>query len=174
MLARLLYRFATEISPRLAVKAAYLWAYKGQKAVAAYKRRVRQGQVFPPFLFLALTNACNLRCRGCWIHSQGTIHDLSLDDVDSLVAAGKRQKSYFYTLLGGEPMMYPHLWDIIERHPDCYFQIITNGLFLSEENVCRIRRSGNVTPLVSIDGFEPTTTAAAGACLRRPSRASPD
>lgn len=154
MLVRLLYRFATEISPRLAFKAAYLWAYKGQKAVAAYRRRLRQGQVFPPFLFLALTNACNLRCRGCWIQSQGTIHNLSLDDVNSLVAAGKRQNSYFYTLLGGEPMMYPHLWEILERHRDCYFQIITNGLFLSEENVQRIRRSGNVTPLVSIDGFE--------------------
>ena len=154
MLARLLYRFATEISPRLAIKAGYLWAYKGQKAVAAYKRRLRQGRLFPPFLFLALTNACNLRCRGCWIQSQGTIHNLSLDDVDSLVAAGKKQKSYFCTLLGGEPMMYPHLWDILKRHPDCYFQIITNGLFLSEENVWRIRRAGNVTPLVSIDGLE--------------------
>jgi len=51
-------------------------------------------------------------------------------------------------------MIYPGLWDLIARHPDCYFQIITNGMFLSDENVRRIRSSGNVTVLVSIDGLE--------------------
>ncbi len=121
--------------------------------MAAYKKRVRRGELFPPFLFLALTNACNLRCRGCWIETRGPIHQLSDEDVDGIIAAGKRQKSYFYTLLGGEPMMYPRLWDIILRHPDCYFQIITNGMFFTEENVRQIRTAGNVTPLVSIDGL---------------------
>jgi MoaA/NifB/PqqE/SkfB family radical SAM enzyme len=154
MLPRLLYRFATEISPRLAWKAGHLWAYKGMKAVTAYKRRVRQGQLFPPFLFLALTSACNLRCKGCWVETSGKPRQLTPDEVDSVIAAGKRQKSYFYTLLGGEPMIYPGLWDIIQRHRDCYFQIITNGMFFSEENVRRLRDLGNVTPLVSIDGDE--------------------
>lgn len=162
MLNRLLYRLATEISPRLALKAGYLWVYKGRRTVVAYKRRVRKGQLFPPFLFLALTNACNLRCRGCWIESKGAVHSLSLQDVDALVAAGKKQKSYFYTLLGGEPMMVPHLWDILKRHPDCYFQIITNGMFLSDENVLRMRRAGNVTPLVSLDGLERQNDARRG------------
>jgi MoaA/NifB/PqqE/SkfB family radical SAM enzyme len=145
---------ATEISPRLALKAGYLWAFKGARAVAAYKRRVRRGELFPPFLFLALTNACNLRCRGCWIESVGRADRLSEEDVDALIAAGKKHQSYFYTLLGGEPFMYPGLWDVFRRHRDCYFQIITNGLFLSDENVARIREAGNVTPLVSIDGLE--------------------
>ena len=162
MLLRLAYRLATEVSPRLALKAGHLWVLKGRRAVAAYKRRVRRGELFPPFLFLALTNACNLRCRGCWIDSKGPVHSLSEADVDGLIAAGKRQKSYFYTLLGGEPMMYPALWDICRRHPDCYFQIITNGMFLSEENVRRIRECGNVTPLVSIDGLEAHNDARRG------------
>ncbi len=153
MLARLAYRIATEISPRLALKAAHLWVHKGRKAVAAYRRRLRRGELFPPFLFLALTNACNLRCRGCWIESKGQIHSLSGEDVDGLIAAGKKQSCYFYTLLGGEPMMYPRLWDVIRRHPDCYFQIITNGMFFGDENVARVRECGNVTPLVSIDGM---------------------
>jgi MoaA/NifB/PqqE/SkfB family radical SAM enzyme len=154
VLARFAYRLATQVSPRLAVKAGYLWAYKGMGAVAAHKRRASRRELFPPFLFLALTSACNLRCRGCWIDSRRPIRQLSLEDVDAVIAAGRRQKSYFYTLLGGEPMMYPKLWEIIDRHPDCYFQIITNGMFLSEENVRRIRAAGNVTPLVSIDGLE--------------------
>jgi len=153
MLLRLGYRMATEVSPRLLWKAAHLWAYKGMRAVGAYKRRIKRGELFPPFLFLALTNACNLRCRGCWIQATGGRRQLSVDDVDGLIAAGKRQRSYFYTLLGGEPMMYPKLWEIIARHRDCYFQIITNGMFFSEENARRLREAGNVTPLVSIDGL---------------------
>ena len=93
-----------EISPRLAMKAGYLWAYKGSRAVAAYRRGMARGQLFPPFLFLALTNACNLRCRGCWIAGDGQPASIGRrEDVDRLIAAGKRQAAYFYTLLGGEP-----------------------------------------------------------------------
>lgn len=162
MLARLAYRMATEISPRLAAKAGYLWAFKGLKAMRAFRQRLQRGELFPPFLFLALTNACNLRCHGCWIDSHGTPDMLSLEDVEAVIAAGKRQQSYFYTLLGGEPMLVRHLWEIIERHPECYFQIITNGLFLNEENVRRIRQAGNVTPLVSLDGLEQQNDARRG------------
>jgi MoaA/NifB/PqqE/SkfB family radical SAM enzyme len=50
-------------------------------------------------------------------------------------------------------MLYPGWWEILNRHRDCYFQIITNGMFLNEENVRAIRQAGNVTPLVSLDGF---------------------
>jgi len=154
MLARLAYRLATEISPRLLLKAGYLWAYKGSRAVAAYKRRVKRGEMFPPFLFLALTNACNLRCHGCWIRNEGKPDQIEPNDVHAMIEAGKRQKSHFYTLLGGEPMLYPALWEIIEQHPECYFQVITNGMFFEEENVRRMREAGNVTPLVSIDGWQ--------------------
>ena len=154
MLTRLAYRLTTEVSPRLLLKAAHLWVFKGTRAIRAYRRRTRRGELFPPFLFFALTNACNLRCHGCWIDSQGPRHQLDPHDIDSMIEAGKRHGSYFYTLLGGEPMMYTALWEIIERHPECYFQIITNGMFFSDENAKRIRRLGNVTPLVSIDGSE--------------------
>jgi MoaA/NifB/PqqE/SkfB family radical SAM enzyme len=115
---------------------------------------VRRGELFPPFLFIALTSACNLRCRGCWIESKGPIRQLAPEDVERLILAGKKQQCWFYTLLGGEPFLYSGLWDIVERHRDCYFQIITNGLFFSDENVRRLRDAGNVTPLVSIDGAQ--------------------
>lgn len=153
MLLRLAYRTATEISPRLALKAAHLWVYKGMGAVRAYKRRVGRGELFPPFLFLALTDACNLRCHGCWIESHGKPRSLAPEEVDAVIDAGRRQGSYFYTLLGGEPMLYGGLWDLIGRHRDCYFQIISNGMFWDEENVRKLRKFGNVTPLVSIDGM---------------------
>jgi MoaA/NifB/PqqE/SkfB family radical SAM enzyme len=80
-----------------------------------------------------------------------------------LIEAGKRRRAYFYTLLGGEPFLYPGLWEIIESHPECYFQVITNGLFLDGEVVARLRRAGNVTPLVSMDGGAAANDARRGA-----------
>ena len=155
MLLQLARRFATEVSPRLLWKAGRLWAYQGMKSVRAYRRRLERGELFPPFLFLAITSACNLRCHGCWITTQGRPQSLSDEDIDRIITAGKRQESRFYCLLGGEPMLYPRWWEIPLRHADCYFQVITNGMFLTDENVERIRRAGNVTPLVSIDGLAP-------------------
>jgi len=162
MLARFAYRLATEVSPRLLWKAGSLWAYRGMRSVKAYRQRLARGELFPPFLFLALTDACNLHCRGCWIESHGKPRALSPDDVDAVIGAARRQGSRFFTLLGGEPMLYPQWWEIPRRHADCYFQIITNGSFLSDENVERVRAAGNVTVLVSIDGFEAQNDARRG------------
>jgi MoaA/NifB/PqqE/SkfB family radical SAM enzyme len=153
MVVRFAWRALTQLSPRLAFKAAHLYAYKGLRAVTAYKRRLKHGQLYPPFIFIALTNACNLRCQGCWISGK-EVSSLTAAEVDRIVAAGKQQGAYFYTLLGGEPFLYDGLWEIFARHSDCYFQVITNGMFFDAENVARIKAAGNVTPLVSLDGWQ--------------------
>ena len=66
MLMRYAYRGMTELSPRIAFKAAYLYAFKGMKAISSYKKRLKKGELYPPFMFIALTNTCNLRCHGCF------------------------------------------------------------------------------------------------------------
>lgn len=40
------------------------------------------------------------------------------------------------------------------RHPDCYFQVFTNGHFITDEVARRLRELGNVTPLISVEGNE--------------------
>ena len=154
MLMKLAYRGLTELSPRLAWKAAYLYAYKGARAISAYKKRMKKGELFPPFMFVALTNTCNLRCQGCWVEKEGTAHYLPESDLDALITSGKKQKAHYYTLLGGEPFMYKGIWDIFRRHSDCYFQVITNGMLFTPENVKRLVEVGNVTPLISVDGMK--------------------
>jgi MoaA/NifB/PqqE/SkfB family radical SAM enzyme len=145
----------TEVSWRLLWKAARLWCFKGYFALRAFNRRIKKGIQFPPFLFFSLTNACNLRCRGCWVRQENhQTETLELDAVEKMIRAGQRESVYFYTLLGGEPFLTSTMWDIMQRHPEAYFQVITNGHFLDRENVHRLKRLGNVSPLVSIDGFE--------------------
>ncbi len=154
MLAKLAYRLATEISPRLAWKGAYLCAYKRMRAISAYKKRMARGELYPPFMFVALTNTCNLRCHGCWVEKEGTAHYLTAEDLDRIITTGKQHRAYYYTLLGGEPYMYKGIWDIFTRHSDCYFQTITNGMLFTDENVQKLKQAGNVTPLISIDGWK--------------------
>jgi MoaA/NifB/PqqE/SkfB family radical SAM enzyme len=60
----------------------------------------------------------------------------------------------FFGIVGGEPFMHSQLFEILEAHPDCYFQIFTNGHFITDEAARRLRRIGNATPLVSIEGTE--------------------
>jgi MoaA/NifB/PqqE/SkfB family radical SAM enzyme len=50
--------------------------------------------------------------------------------------------------------MYPHLLEILGRHRDCYFQVFTNGTVLTEEMASEMRRIGNITPLISVEGLE--------------------
>ena len=40
-----------------------------------------------PLSLNALTNACNLRCTGCWIETKQRFQTLSLDDVARRIAA---------------------------------------------------------------------------------------
>lgn len=44
--------------------------------------------------------------------------------------------------------------DILERHPECYFQIFTNGQCITPKIAKRLVELGNATPLVSIEGRE--------------------
>lgn len=181
MLLRFLFRAVTEISWRLLFKAAWLWCGKTFFALRAFKKRCKQGIQFPPFLFFSLTNRCNLRCRGCWVeppdaspaapnpchsglgipeeeaalqHNAETC-ELSEESIEKIINIAQKESVYFYTLLGGEPFLAPNtLWNTIKNHPEGYFQIITNGQFFDEPTVRQIRQLGNVSPLVSIDGFE--------------------
>ena len=153
VLARLGWRVARGLSPRALWKMLYLYGMKGALAIQAYRRRLKKGQIYPPFLFVAVTNTCNLRCHGCWVEKEGEGHFLDQADLDRMIRSGKKRHAYYYTLLGGEPYLWKGIWEVFERHSDCYFQTITNGMLFTDENVERLRRAGNVTPLISLDGF---------------------
>jgi len=71
-----------------------------------------------------------------------------------ILEAGRRNGSTFFGILGGEPLMYPGLLDLLAGYPDCYFQVFTNGTLLTDSVAARMRELGNVTPLVSVEGLD--------------------
>src|SRR5579859_889003 len=154
MFLQMAKRLLFETDKRLLWKLAWNMGLGGMLSVQKHKARLRQGQVFPPFLYVSVINSCNLRCQGCWVdvaHKQQTISPAAFH---TLVREAKAVGNVFFGIVGGEPLMHPHLLDMLAEHPDCYFQIFTNGHFITEERAKRMRQLGNVTPLVSVEGSE--------------------
>ena len=112
----------------------------------------------PPFiLILSPTLKCNLRCKGCYTLGYGMKHELSLELADRVLRECEELGIYFITILGGEPMVYPHLFHLIERYQGMFFQIYTNGTLLTREKAQRLADYGNVAVVLSIEGGEEET-----------------
>jgi MoaA/NifB/PqqE/SkfB family radical SAM enzyme len=125
------------------------------RGMARFERRMAKGKsFFPAFVMISLTNECNLSCSGCWVAQTIPPKKLSLKQLDGIIESSKRNGSYFFGILGGEPLLYPGLFEVFEKHGDCYFQLFTNGIELNEDITKRIKKMGNVTPLISIEGLE--------------------
>ncbi|MHC4997089.1 MAG: radical SAM protein [Planctomycetota bacterium] len=154
MMLKMAHRMITTVDRKALWKLTYNFGWKGMRSVQKFKRRLKEGVVFPPFLYLSIINSCNLRCTGCWVDVDADESAIPLEDLNKLIDEAKTHGNYFFGILGGEPFMHPQLLELIEAHPDCYFQIFTNGQFINEKVAERLRRAGNATPLISIEGTE--------------------
>src|SRR5512147_1845339 len=96
--------------------------WRGWRGFAKFRKRSRKGLLFPAFQFISITNDCNLSCQGCWVSSKGHKEYMPVDKIQSIIDAGKRQGSYFFGILGGEPLMHKQILPIFNSNPDCYFQ----------------------------------------------------
>jgi MoaA/NifB/PqqE/SkfB family radical SAM enzyme len=156
MFPSLAFRILRTTDPRLLWKFAWNFGVKGLLSIEKFKRRIRRGEYFPPFLYLSIINSCNLRCQGCWVDVEEK-DVIDLETLSRTVSDAKRHGNAFFGILGGEPFMHPQLLDLLSAHPDCYFQIFTNGQFITDKIARRLRELGNVTPLISIEGREVTS-----------------
>jgi MoaA/NifB/PqqE/SkfB family radical SAM enzyme len=154
MVVRFARRMLREPDKRVLWKFAYNFGYKGMRSVQRYKKRLKQGIHFPPFLFISIISSCQLRCQGCWVDVAAPRQMISRDDLNRVIDDAKRHGNSYFGILGGEPFMHPHLLDVLAEHPDCYFQIFTNGQLITDEVARELRRVGNATPLISIEGSE--------------------
>ena len=154
MMVQYARRMLKETDRRVLWKIAYNFGYKGIRSVQLYKKRLKKGIHFPPFLFISIINSCQLKCQGCWVDVKSPRTMISLDEMNRLINDAKKHGNSFFGILGGEPFLHPQLLQMLEAHPDCYFQIFTNGHFITDEVARELRRLGNATVLISIEGSE--------------------
>ncbi len=157
MLPRLATRILRTVDKRCLWKFAWNFGVQGTLSVERFKRRIKRGEYFPPFLYISILNSCNLRCQGCWVDVEAERNAIDLETLNRTINDAKEHGNAFFGILGGEPFMHPELLDVLAAHPDCYFQIFTNGQFITEKVAKRLREIGNATPLVSIEGREITS-----------------
>ena len=154
MMLKFAKRMLTETDKRLLWKFAYNFGYKGMRSVQLFKKRLKKGIHFPPFLFISILNSCQLRCQGCWVDVESPRKMIDLDEWNKLINDAKKHGNSYFGILGGEPFMHPQLMDMLAAHPDCYFQIFTNGQLITDKVAARLREIGNASPLISIEGTE--------------------
>lgn len=154
MYFRMAWRLLRETDKRLLWKLAWNFGVKGVRSVQKHKARLKRGEFFPPFLYVSVINSCNLRCQGCWVDVAAKQSKIEVPAMDRLIREAKAMGNSFFGILGGEPFMHPEVLQIFRNHPDCYFQVFTNGHFITDEVAMELRRCGNVTPLISVEGNE--------------------
>ena len=147
-------RVILETDMRLLLKFAYNFGWRGMRSVQRFKKGLKKGEYFPPFLYVSVLNSCNLRCQGCWVDVAAKQEKIEPEQLHRLIREASEAGNSFFGILGGEPFMYKGLLDILAEHQDCYFQIFTNGQFITDEVAKKMREMGNVTPLISIEGTE--------------------
>jgi MoaA/NifB/PqqE/SkfB family radical SAM enzyme len=154
MYLRLAKRLLLETDKRLLWKLVWLAGVKGVRSIHLHKRRLRRGEFFPPFLYISPINSCNLRCQGCWVDVSAKQHKIEAEALHRVIREAQAAGNSFFGILGGEPFLHSELLEIVAAHPDCYFQIFTNGQLITDAIARELRRLGNVTPLISVEGNE--------------------
>lgn len=121
--------------------------------IKAYVRLLSQGG--PGFVQIALTNACNARCRFCHFPGVKPEARMMADPVrlrrglQTLATAGVR----YIVFTGGEPLLYPYLDEVLQvsRQLGINNLLCTNGSLLSRERLDRLRQAGVTHLVISID-----------------------
>jgi MoaA/NifB/PqqE/SkfB family radical SAM enzyme len=137
---------------RCLYKFTYNLGIKGAIGLSRFKKRMKKGEFFPAFHFISVTDDCNLNCQGCWVTGKKTNARMDPEMLDSIITQSKQKGSYFFGILGGEPLMYKPLFEVFRKHSDCYFQLFTNGTLITPSIAGQLRRLANVSPLISFEG----------------------
>ena len=117
----------------------------------------------PGFLVISPEKKCNLNCIGCYSSSTAKSHEhLDYETLDRIISEKtKLWASNFTVISGGEPFMWKPdgktILDIFAKHNDNYFMMYTNGTLITKEVAKRMSEVGNVTPAISVEGFEEKT-----------------
>lgn len=119
--------------------------------------------VYPCYLVLSPTQLCNLRCPGCYA-SSGTFSNASLPwSVITRIIKEKKEfwHSRFTVISGGEPFLWHSegkgIIDLAREHDDNFFMVYTNGTLINHEVSRQLSDVGNLTPCISVEGFEEKT-----------------
>lgn len=104
------------------------------------------------YMELQITDACNLRCRHCYIEGSGG-NELTPEQVRNSLAEFEIMQGLRVLITGGEPLLHGKFEEINEMLPDFFLRkvLFTNGMLLNKKTI----KALNVDEIqISIDGLE--------------------
>jgi len=125
--------------------------------------RQKYGFEPPGFVTISPAMQCNLRCEGCYATSHpGKKVNLDYDIVNRVVNEIRESwGAHFCVISGGEPFLWRSkgkgILDLYRENPDTFFLMYTNGTLIDERMAEKLAELGNVTPAISVEGFEKET-----------------
>lgn len=131
----------------------YQSAFYGYSKTCEFEKN--NGYKIPWIILMDPTSACNRHCVGCWAAEYGHKVSLTYEDMDSIITQGEELGIYFYMMTGGEPLLRKS--DIVrlaKKHNKCMFYAFTNGTLIDDEFCEEMRKLGNISLALSIEGFE--------------------
>jgi MoaA/NifB/PqqE/SkfB family radical SAM enzyme len=151
--------------PNVRCRLAYNWFVRATLMGVPRQRAMTEklGANVPFFILVDPTSACNLACEGCWAGKYSQKNSLSPERLDRLFNEAKELGIYWIVFSGGEPLVYPYLFELLGKHSDMAFMAYTNGTMINEKVADRIVEVGNFSPAISLEGWKDRTDARRGA-----------
>ena len=98
------------------------------------------------------TMRCNYDCVDCCTRWHHTDDELTASELDALLREAEDLGVLVVAVIGGEPLLREGLLDILASHRRLLAVLFTNGSLVTTEIARSVASSGNVLPLVSIEG----------------------
>ena len=111
-----------------------------------------------PVVVWNMTRACNLTCAHCYATATAkpAPDELSLDQAFGLMDQLAEYKAPVVLFSGGEPLMHPHLFDLVKRvvKGGCRAVLSSNGLLIDKDTAARLKDLGLSYVGISLDGLK--------------------
>ena len=150
------YKAINEIDPHILKMNTLNLVYEGMFAGYNYVMELRRKYDcnMPWILLFDPTSACNLHCKGCWAAEYGNRLNLSFEDMDRIVTEGEALGIHWYMCTGGEPTCRKEdLFKLAAKHQSSVFHLFTNGTLIDEKFCQDMKRVGNFSVAISLEGF---------------------
>ena len=107
---------------------------------------VKKGSYSPTTILISPTMRCNLKCIGCYANNYSMQDEMSPKVLNRMIKEGKQMGVGFFTILGGEPLVYKPLFDVFAKNNDTYFQFYTNGTLIPPKVVEQLKKVNDNLP----------------------------
>ncbi len=111
----------------------------------------------PACMVISPSMRCNLQCYGCYAGNYTKADDMPAEFFERVLGEARDLGCKFFIVVGGEPLIYEPLFDVLKKFDDCAFHFFTSGHLLTDQVARRLVDMGNTVPAVSIEGFKKET-----------------